>query len=161
MTPGVYSNEQCQENPLPRVMPQPCQDPTHSTQKFDLGSQRGRYLYPADINKYQTRRREQTEGSYRFRNFESRFYVVVRFVPCKVRCGRTVHSDGDTGCSRLSSVGIIERRQVYSVIRIGSVIGPGGRRPITEAVPTVQPERGESQMSKAHNNTPLTWPGMS
>jgi hypothetical protein len=66
---------------------------------------------------------------------------MVRFVPCKVRGGGTVHSDRDPSWFRFSSVGIInsERRHVDSFI----MIGPGGW-PITEVVPTVQPERRES-----------------
>ena len=65
MTPGVYGNEQCQENPPPRVMPRSCRDPTRSTQKFDLRLQRGRYLYPADrtsINIGVARRRKDRTG---------------------------------------------------------------------------------------------------
>ena len=110
-------------------------------------------------NKYQSRRHEKTQGPYWFRNFESRLlYVLVRFVPCKVRGGGTVHGDRNTVWSRFSSVGITERRQVDSVIRIDSVIGPRSRWPITKAVSTVQPERRECQMSNPqYCNTPLTW----
>jgi hypothetical protein len=63
-----------------------------------------------------------------------------------------MHSHGDTSWSRLSSVCIInsERRHVDSVL----MIGPGGGRPITEVVPTVQPKRRESQISNIRKHAP-------
>lgn len=66
----------------------------------------------------------------------------------KVRSGGTVHSDRDTGWSQFSWVGVAQlvdsgRRKANFVIRIG----PRDMWPITKAVPTVQPECRESQMS--------------
>src|SRR6266702_866299 len=40
-------------------------------------------------NEYQSGIREQVQVLYRFWNFESRLYAMVRFVPSKVRCGGT------------------------------------------------------------------------
>src|SRR6266702_4778943 len=64
---------------------------------------------------------------------------LVRFAPCKVRCGRTVHCDRDTGLSGFRPVCLTrwlnsDRRQVERVIQIV------GRWPLTDVVPTVQLE---------------------
>jgi len=77
--------------------------------------------------------------SYRFWNFESSSYIVVRFALSKVRCGRTVHSDRDTGSFGFRHIGLTrwinsDRRQVERVIRVF------GGRPLTDVIPSVQPD---------------------
>ena len=84
---------------------------------------------------------------------------MVRFVPCKVRCGGTVHNGGDIGLSGFRPIGVTQwlnsdrthRRQV------DCIIGVGGGWSTTDIVPAVQPERRQSDIEPmiTHRMDPL------
>ena len=112
----------------------------------DPGFERGWYSHPADRISIHLGVASGWNYRYRFRNFESELYVLVKFIPCKSRYGGTVRSDRVTSWSGFRPVGVVrrpnsDRRHVECVIRVE------GGWPITDVVPTVQPEYGDSQIS--------------
>ena len=81
-------------------------------------------MHPADRISIDVGVASRWNYRYQFRNFGSKFYVLVRFVPCKARYGGTVRSDRDTGFSRFRLVGVTrrpnsDRRHVECVIQVG------------------------------------------